>query len=199
MRKSLEGSFIVFEGTDGAGKSTQVDLLHERLEDEGYDTLRLSTPGDRYRNDPLVRQYNQTGESPLAPTTLAVMAAADRMRTIDEQVKPHLDEGGVVVCDRYHYSASAYFNMRGANMEVVQPLHEQLLVPDFAVLLSIDALTRSIRLAQRNTTKDWEEQDMEYLDQVQKKIQSDWPEQFLTVDARKPIEVIHGEINEYLR
>jgi dTMP kinase len=198
MSRSLEGSFIVFEGTDGAGKSTQVDMLHERLESEGYNTLHISTPGDRYRDDPLVRRYNQTGESPLSPTTLAVMAAADRMRTIDEQVKPHLNEGGVVVCDRYHYSASAYFHMRGADMKIVQPLHERLLVPDFAVLLSIDALTRAVRLGKRNTTKDWEEQDMEYLDRVQTKIRSDWPDHFLTVDARNPIEVVHNEINEYI-
>lgn len=198
MPKSLEGKFIVFEGTDGVGKTTQVDLLHKKLENDGYEALRLSTPGDRYRNDPLVQQYNQTGNSPLHPTTLAVMAAADRMRTVDEQIQPHLDKGGVVVCDRYHYSASAYFTMRGADMNVVQPLHDLLLIPDFAVLFSIDSLTRAIRLKTRNTTKDWEEQNMDYLDKVQEKILSNWPNQFLTVEASKPVEVIHDKIIEYI-
>lgn len=198
MSKSLEGSFVVFEGTDGAGKSTQVDLLHQKLEQRGYDTLRLSTPSDRYRNDPLVQQYNQTGEGPLSPTTLAVMAAADRMRTIDEQIKPHLSEGGVVLCDRYKFSATAYFAMRGAEMDIVEPLHDQLIEPDFAVLLSIDALTRATRLRQRNTTSDWEEQNMDYLDEVQAKITENWRDDFLIVDASFPIEAIHEQITQYV-
>jgi dTMP kinase len=198
MSKSLEGKFIVFEGTDGAGKSTQVNLLDQRLADEGYDTLKIYTPSNVYRNDPLVREYNQSGGGPLSSTTLSIMAAADRLRTVDAEIKPHMSSGGVVVCDRYFYSAAAYFEMRGADISTLREVHSHLLKPDFAILLSIDSVTRAIRLRQRATTNDWEEQDMDYLDTVQQKIQKNWKDNFLTVDATSSIAVIHAEVSSYL-
>jgi dTMP kinase len=198
MSGSLEGKFIVFEGTDGVGKSTQVDLLHQRLAGEGYDTLRLSTPSNRYRNDELVKQYNQTGGGLLHPTTLSIMAAADRMRTVDADIKPHMESGGVVICDRYFYSATAYFAMRGADVRLLGEVHAQLLEPDYGVLMTIDPATRASRLRERATTDDWEERDMGYLDTVQQKIQENWKADFLTVDARNSIQAIHTDIHNYL-
>ncbi len=197
--RTLEGNFIVFEGTDGVGKSTQVDMLSTHLEGMEYDVLKLTTPGSLYRSDPHVQTYNQTGSGLLRPTTLAVMSAADRLRTYDTEIKPHLDNGGVVVCDRYKFSAEAYFNMRGADIPLLREIHTRLPNPDYAILLTIDATTRLARLKTRGTTDDWEERDMAYQDTVQAEIVSRWNNGYKIIDAAQPVDAISREIKGYLK
>lgn len=198
MVKSLEGKLIVFEGTDGVGKSTQVDMLSGRLRNAEYDVLQLSTPSNLYRNDPYVAQYNRTGDGPLHPTTLAVMSAADRLRDYDVTMRPHLEKGGVVVCDRYKFSAEEYFRMRGADVPLLREIHTRLPDPDHAILLTLDAVARLARLRSRATTDDWEERDMTYQDTVQAGILANWQEQYRVIDASQSVEAIAANIDEYL-
>lgn len=195
---SLEGKVIVFEGTDGVGKSTQANMLSARLRRTDHDVLQISTPSALYRQDPHVIIYNTTGESLLSPTVLSVMSAADRLRTYETEIKPHIDGGGVVVCDRYKFSAEAYFKMRGADMPTLRAIHQHLPDPDYAVLLTIDAVARSARLLRRATTNDWEEQDMSYLDNIQDSMKSSWKAQFKIVDASQEVGDIAEEIAEYV-
>ena len=195
---SLEGKFVVFEGTDGVGKSTQVDLLKSKLIDEDYDVLHLSTPSNLYRNDEHVSHYNRYGDGLLRPTTLAMMAASDRLRTYDTEVLPHLDKGGVVICDRYKFSAEAYFEMRGADIPLLRSVHEQLPDPDYGILLTLDAVARLARLRTRETTEDWEEKDMSYQDKVQEKIKKGWRDTFAIIYASQPIEDVSKEVQDYL-
>lgn len=195
---SLEGKLIAFEGTDGVGKSTQVDILRNGLVNEDYDVLQLSTPSDLYRNDEHVACYNRSGSGLLRPNTLAAMAASDRLRTYDTVISPHLDKGGVVICDRYKYSAEAYFAMRGADIPLLKELHKHLPDPDHAVLLVLDAVTRLSRLNNRATTEDWEEKDMSYQDEVQEKIRQLWRDDFAIVDAGQPIDEVAQDIQDYL-
>ena len=195
---SLEGRFIVFDGTDGVGKSTQVEKLTDNLTTLDYDVLQLSTPSNLYRHDEHVATYNRIGSGLLAPTTLAVMSAADRLRTYDTQIAPHLDRGGVVVCDRYKFSAEAYFKMRGADIPLLHELHEHLPNPDYAVLLTLSALARQARLRKRATTDDWEERDMSYQDTVQNEIIAKWRSEYKIVNSEQSIDEIATEINDYL-
>ncbi|MBC7512284.1 dTMP kinase [Candidatus Saccharibacteria bacterium] len=196
---SLEGKVIALEGTDGVGKSTHLALLSKYLEDKDYDVLAMSAPSDLYRNDPHVQQYNLTGESFLRPTTLAVMAASDRLRIYDTQIKPHIETGGVVVCDRYKFSAEAYFAMRGADIDLLRQIHTNIPDPDYAVLLTLDAVARLSRLKSRATSNDWEEQSMEYQDSVQSLLLSSWNNDYAVIDTGKSKEEISDEIQEYLR
>lgn len=198
MSKSLEGKFIAFEGTDGVGKSTQVNLLSERLQAMSYNILQLSTPGNQYRNNPHVKQYNQNGNGLLTPTTLAVMSASDRLMTYDTEIKPHLDEGGVVIVDRYKFSAEEYFKMRGADVPLLREIHERLPDPDYAILLTLDAVARQARIRGRATTDDWEERDMGYQEKVQENILAKWQPRYKAIDANQPIEEVSSAINSYL-
>lgn len=194
----LSGKFIVFEGTDGVGKSTQVNALTDRLSDLGHSVLQMNTPSSLYREDEHVVTYNRSGQSLLTPTTLAVMSAADRLRTYDTTIKPHIEDGGVVVCDRYKFSAEAYFKMRGADAPLLREIHEHLPNPDHAILLTIGALARQVRLRKRATTDDWEERDMSYQDTVQNEIISRWKESYRIVNAEQTVEAVSTEINNYL-
>lgn len=195
---TLEGKFIVFEGTDGVGKTTQVSILTEHLSKIGYSVLQVCTPSNFYREDEHVVLYNKTGSGLLTPTTLAVMSAADRLRTYDTTIKPHLDSGGTVVCDRYKFSAEAYFAMRGADIPLLREIHDKLPNPNHAILLTIDALTRQARLRKRATTEDWEEQDMRYQDTVQNMIRDGWRKEYSIIDAGQSIEDVSSKINDYL-
>lgn len=195
---SYEGKIVAFEGTDGVGKTTQISSLTDYLLDQDYDVLTMSAPSDIYRNDPFVINFNLTGKSLLQVNTLAMMAASDRMRTFDTRIQPHIEAGGVVICDRYKFSAEAYFAMRGANVELLKSVHENIPDPDYAVLLTLDATARLARLRSRATTKDWEEQDMGYLEAVQSILVSNWNEQYAIIDADQSEEAISERIQAYL-
>lgn len=195
---SHEGKIVAIEGTDGVGKSTQIESLSRYLIDQDYDVLSLTAPSDLYRNDPFVIQYNQTGNSLLRVDTLAMMSASDRMRAYDTKIQPHIEAGGVVICDRYKFSAEAYFKMRGANVDLLKKVHENLPDPDYAVLLTLDATARLARLRSRATTEDWEEQNMAYLDDVQSVLMSSWKDRYAIIDASKTEESISQDIQQYL-
>lgn len=195
---SLEGRLIAFEGTDGVGKSTQVSLLRDRLKQADYDVVALPTPSDLYRNDTHVRQYNRTGSGLLRPTSLAVMAASDRLRTYDTKIHPHLEKGGVVICDRYKYSPEAYFAVRGADIPLLKRIHEYLPDPDYAILLTLNAMTRLTRLKKRAAPTDWEENDTSYQDAIQRKLRAEWREEFAIVDAGQSTAKVAKDIQLYL-
>ena len=100
------GFFIVFEGLDGSGKSTQAKRLHEHFISIGENCLLTneSTDGEIGR---LARAVTK-GELTLEDETLALLFAADRYEHFSKKISPVLNDGGIVVCDRYYHSNIAY-------------------------------------------------------------------------------------------
>lgn len=105
MNKSL---FITFEGIDGVGKSTQLDLVYHRLVDLGYECIKTHEPGGTalgYR----IRQLLLDPESEnIAENTEVLLYAADRAQHMEEIIKPALETGKIVICDRFLDSSIAY-------------------------------------------------------------------------------------------
>jgi len=101
------GFFIVFEGGDGAGKTTHAAALADHLERVGWRVRRTFEPGDTAMGAS-VRQIVLTTTTPLAPRTEALLYAADKAQHVAEVVRPALEAGEIVVCDRYVDSTIAY-------------------------------------------------------------------------------------------
>jgi dTMP kinase len=102
------GVFIVFEGGDGVGKTTQVELLCGRLADAGHEVVKTFEPGDS-RVGAMIRRIvldPETGE--MSPRAETLLYAADKAQHIFSVVRPALQRGAVVVCDRYVDSMLAY-------------------------------------------------------------------------------------------
>jgi dTMP kinase len=136
---SARGRFIVLEGGDACGKSTQVARLVERLR-AAHEVVQTFEPGatDAGRR---IRALVLDGDEPLAPGAEALLMAADRAQHVAEVVRPALERGAWVVSDRYVPSSLAYQGAaRGLGVEAIEQLSEWAtdgLRPDLVVVLDI--------------------------------------------------------------
>jgi len=137
-----EGLFLVFEGGDGVGKSTQVELLCATLAAAGREVVKTFEPGDSTAGAQIRRLVLDPSTGDLAPRAEALLYAADKAQHLHTVVRPALRRGAVVVCDRYVDSMLAY---QGAGRVLVPAEVEQVarwatedLRPALTVLLDVD-------------------------------------------------------------
>ena len=141
FESSGPGRFIVFEGIDGSGKSTQVSRLGRRLDQKGLDPVITCEPSD----GPVGRLIRQmlAGDLPVDQRTLAAMFAADRTDHLlngVNGVKAQVDAGRVVVCDRYYFSSYAY-HAQFMDMEQVIRMNQhnaEILKPWVTLFIDVD-------------------------------------------------------------
>ncbi|MCK4482883.1 dTMP kinase, partial [Candidatus Bathyarchaeota archaeon] len=94
------GLFICVEGLDGCGKTTQTKLLVERLREKGYDAMYTAEPSSR-KIGQFIKEYCLHGEKRVSSIVEALLFAADRFEHVEKEVVPALNEGKLVVSDRY--------------------------------------------------------------------------------------------------
>lgn len=136
-----QGIFIVFEGIDGTGKSTQVDRLCDALQRAGETVVKSREPTDGPWGKK-VRDSAVTGRLPLAEELEAFVL--DRREHLETLILPALARGQIVVLDRYFYSTVAYQGARGGNPDdLLARMLEFVAVPDLVFLIDIDP-TRAI-------------------------------------------------------
>jgi dTMP kinase len=106
--RSPTGAFVVFEGGDGVGKTTQVDRLCAWLAERGYEVVRTFEPGDSAVGAAIRRIVLDPATGEMSPRAEALLYAADKAQHLHAVVEPALRRGAVVVCDRYVDSMLAY-------------------------------------------------------------------------------------------
>ena len=143
------GAFIVLEGGEGSGKSTQAQLLARRLRSEGRDVVETFEPGGTARGARL-RSVLLDDESPLDPRAELLLMAADRAQHVAELIAPAVARGAVVVCDRFSPSTLVYQGVaRGLGVEVVEAIDRfaaQDTVPAVVVVLDVSDAVALARL-----------------------------------------------------
>lgn len=144
---SEQARFIVLEGLDGAGTTTQAVRLQEALQDRGLAVEGTSEPSD----GPIGRVLREHigGAIALSPEAAALAFTADRADHLDRVIRPALDRGRWVVCDRYLLSTLAYQGAEGVDPEWVLDASGGFDVPDLTILLDVPTDT----LAERLTTR----------------------------------------------
>jgi dTMP kinase len=158
------GLFIVFEGVDGAGKTTQVHLLDERLRQEGYDVLCLKEPTEGPWGQKL-RQLAQHGRQAISPATELEWFLQDRREDVERNIQPALARRQIVVLDRYYFSTMAYQGALQLNPEEILARNEAFAPPpDLLFLLHLPAAQGLQRVRQRGTLSHFERLD--YLERV---------------------------------
>ncbi len=138
---AIAGKLITLEGGEGAGKSTQLALLAERLEAQGSQVIKLREPGGTLLGERL-REVLKSPQSKLEPATEACLFAACRAQLVGEVIGPALAQGKVVLCDRFIDSTVAYqAGGRGldrAMMESLNRLACGAVRPHLTILLDLD-------------------------------------------------------------
>jgi dTMP kinase len=138
---------VAIEGIDGAGKTTQVELLAQRLRQAGIDVLRAKEPTD----GPHGRRLRASAVSGrLPPQEELDTFLADRREHVDTIIQPALAAGRTVILDRYYFSTAAYQGARGMDPEAILALNEAFAPqPDLLVLLKLSPATALARIAAR--------------------------------------------------
>ncbi len=159
------GSFIVFEGIDGSGKSTQVERLVAALCKAGHDARATFEPTQGPFGKK-IREKARTGE-PIAPETELSWFEEDRKSHVADEIQPALEAGQVLVCDRYYLSTVAYQGARGLDYHEILKRSEALFPPpDLVLLLEIDPERSKQRLEDRAGPAEPDFENLEFQERV---------------------------------
>lgn len=149
------GVFITFEGPEGSGKSTQARLLYERLEAMGYPVILTREPGGTRIGEMIRRILVDLRHTEMAPTTETLLFSAARAQLVSELVRPYLNTGGIVLCDRYADSTFAYqgygLGRDLAELHAITAVATGGLQPDLTFYLDLDV---EVGLQRKRTARD---------------------------------------------
>lgn len=154
----MKGTFITFEGIDGCGKSTQCEMLKDYLKERGVDFIFVREPGGTVIGERIREILLDKKNSQMTSRTELLLFEAARAQITDEVIKPALEEGKIVLCDRFFDSSSAYQGMaRGMGMEFVSDLNMAAtggLKPDITFFFDISAEEALERRCKRGEASD---------------------------------------------
>jgi dTMP kinase len=129
-----KGYFITFEGPDGAGKTTQIDLLSDYFKSQGYDVVLTREPGGTELGEKIRQVIFEPGKQGMAPEAEVLLYAASRAQHIKEVIAPNLLAGNVVISDRFIDSSIAYQGFGRGMLDYVE-LVNNYITKDFMPLL----------------------------------------------------------------
>ncbi len=184
----MGGRLVVFEGVEGAGKSTQLGLLRAELAAAGREVVVTREPGGTPIGERIRAILLDPVAAEMCPETEALLFAAARAQLVAQVIRPALEQGAVVLCDRFLDSSLAYQGgARGLGVDRVEALNRfgtGGLLPDVVVLLDLDP---AVGLARRGWGRDRiEGQELDFHRAVAKAfggLAARHPDRFVVVDA----------------
>jgi dTMP kinase len=190
----MAGLFVTFEGIDRSGKTTQSRMLCEALGDEA---LAVREPGGTEVGERL-RELLKDPQLTVAPETEALMFAAARAELVAQVIRPALEQGKVVVSDRFLDSSLAYQGIaRGLGVEDVEQINRFAtggLLPDLTFLLSIDPARAAQRAGQLDRFEDEGDSLQRAVFDAYRELAAADPSRWRTVDADRPSHEVHEDV-----
>lgn len=194
------GLFITFEGADGCGKTTQIKLLDEYLRAKGYQTLLTREPGSKGLGEKL-REILLNYDGDVSPVAESFLFLADRAQHVDCIIKPALDKGIIVLCDRHTDSTLAYQGYgRGLDLEEIRKLNKIAtsgLTPDLTIVFDVDIETSQARVGAEKDRM--ESAGIEFFQRVRNgflEIAKQEPARVKVINSADSIENIHKRVVE---
>lgn len=196
----MRGLFITFEGPDGSGKSTQITRLKEYLSSKGYDVLLVREPGGTRISEQIRSIILDTENKDMDPICEAMLYAASRAQLTHQVVIPALEEGRMVIADRFVDSSIVYQGYaRGLGEEMVGTINSYAtggIVPDITFLINIPSEVGITRKNNQQKLDRLEEEDISF----HKKVHEGYNRlkaknsRIVEIDGTKSIVEIAGEI-----
>ena len=130
------GAFICIEGLDASGKTTHTHYLVDDLRRRGFKAVYTTEPSPGKIGE-FIRAYVLHRKKRVSSVVEALLFAGDRVDHVERLVKPALQKGKIVVCDRYLYSSLAYQGAAGLNLDWIRQINRNALTPDLAIYLDV--------------------------------------------------------------
>lgn len=193
-----KGLFITFEGADGCGKTTQLNLLRDYLTNKGYEVLVTREPGAKGLGERL-RDILLNYDGEVSDRCESFLFLADRAQHIDTIVNPSLNQGKIILCDRHTDSTVAYQGYgRGLDIEQINKLNNIAtdgLKPDLTFVFDVDIETSMSRVGGEKDRM--ESSGNEFFNKVRNgylQIAKNEPQRVKVIDAKLPIESVFEQV-----
>ena len=185
-----KGFFICIEGLDKSGKTSQSILLVEALCKKGFDAIYTTEPSSGEIGT-FIRRYLLRRKQRLPAVVEALLFAADRADHTNNKIKPLLQQGMVVVSDRYIYSSLAYQGAAGLDLEWIKSINKEVLKPDLAIYLDVPVEAVMKRHKGSKSVMEWPD--------IQRKVREIYLRfvyegEMISVDGDRPIEEAANDI-----
>jgi len=197
----MRGLFITFEGIEGCGKSTQVELLKANLEAKGCTVEVTREPGGTAISEEIRNILLDPAHGEMSPIAELLLYQASRAQHVSERIRPALESGTIVVCDRFYDSTTAYQGAgRGLPRQDLKRLHTLAtggLSPDLTILIDLDAETGLTRVKNVRESDRMEQESLAFHNRVREgflKLADQETERIKVVDGGPPQEKIAAEI-----
>lgn len=196
LKNTNKGKFIVFEGLDGSGQSTQVDLLKDFLLEKGYEIILTKEPTIDFEAGRKIRKVLDKKLN-ISSKELQKLFAQDRKDHLENTIIPALKLGKIVISDRYFFSSFAFGTADGLDLEWLIEINNSFLLPDIIFLLEVKPEACIERIKGRSSEKTLfeEKKKLEKVWQVYRKL----PERFnnmYVVNGEKSINEIFENIKK---
>jgi dTMP kinase len=189
-KTNRHGIFICIEGIDGSGKTTQAHRLVKRLKKKSYDAVYTTEPS-KGTYGKIIRKHILQGKNRVPTVVEATLFAADRIDHGENEIKPLLKTGKIIVCDRYVYSSIAYQGASNLDLEWIKEINKHAIKPDLAIYIDVPPEIVINRIKRRKTV-------METL-QTQKRVRELYlklvkEKQLVMVDGNAPMKEVAEDI-----
>jgi dTMP kinase len=202
------GRFIVFEGIEGCGKTTQIKLLGSYLEHKGQQHIVTREPGGTPLGEDIRKIFLHSKNADIDPLTELLLVTASRIQHVKQIIAPALKENRLVLCDRFFDATVAYQGYAAKlSLAMIYKCHELFLdsiTPDLTILLDCPVETGLKRSRCRNIAEGiqveegrFEEKTMEFHEKVRQgylNTAKKYPNRFRVIDAGQSVESMHNEI-----
>jgi len=201
------GKFITLEGPEGSGKSTQAKMMIRRLSELGIEAIYTREPGGTALGEEIrnILQHDQAGEAPCERAELLLFEAS-RNQLVEKVIRPALEKGTWVICDRFMDSTTAYQGYgRGLPVDEVKAIHLFTInnvTPDLTLLLDLEVETGFERIAERflalgESADRFEQEERSFHERVRQgylKLAAEEPDRFRIVHAAAAPETVSVDI-----
>jgi dTMP kinase len=195
-----KGLFITFEGSEGCGKTTHSKLVYDSLVSEGIDCVFTREPGGTKLGEGIRALLLHSDDVGISDASELFLFEAARAQVIEEVIRPALEEGRIVLCDRFYDATLAYQGYgAGLPIKMIKTLNKMVsgkIVPDLTILFDIDTETGLDRASSKGIDR-MEKKDISYHKRVRMgylKLAKDQPRRFKVIKVNATIEETQGKV-----
>lgn len=197
----MAGVFITVEGSDGAGKTTQIEKLKYYLSNKGYDIILCREPGGTRISEEIRKVILNKDFTEMGYMTELLLYASARAQLVEQVIRPALREDKIVICDRFVDSSAVYQGVaRDLGVDLVYEVNQYAIgdtIPDLTILLDISGSMGIRRKKKQGELDRMELEEAAFHEKVSdgyRMLAQKFPERIKRIDATKSIDEIHDEI-----